>query len=99
MSEDQETVRRCIEDGDFDIEWKRGRPEVHFWPGEPIDNIVKSISLRELLLFDLRTSVPLEFFGDPLAFSPPDGGIHAEKAQLLQALIRAYDKWEKKADR
>jgi hypothetical protein len=99
MNEDQETVRRSIEDGDFDIEWIRSTPEVLFWPGEPFDTIVKRVSLRELLLRDLRTSVPLAFFGDPMAFDPPKGWVHAEQARLLQALIRAYDKWEKRAAR
>ena len=99
MNEDQETVRRCIENGDFDIEWRWGIPQVQFWSGEPFDTIVKSIGPREFLLFDLRTIVPLEFYGDPLAFDPPRSWVHAEKAQLLQALIRAYDKWEKRAVR
>ncbi len=99
MNENKEVIRHSIENGEFDIEWRRGVPEIHFWPGEPFDTIRKSVSLRELLLYDLRTNVPLEFFGDPMAFNPPRGWVHAEKAQLLQALIRAYDKWEKRAAR
>src|SRR3712207_1600131 len=99
MDETRETVRRCLEDGDFDIEWMWGAPKVHFWPGDPYGHVIKTIGLRELLLRDLETTVPLEFFGDPMAFSPPRGWVHAERIQLLQALISAYDKWEKRAVR
>ena len=97
MNEDQTIAWCCIAEGDLDLEWRSGTPEVHFWPGKPLEHLVKRISLRELLLHDLRTNVPLEFYGDPLAFDPPKGWVHAERAQLLQALIHTYDKWEKAA--
>jgi hypothetical protein len=57
MNEDQETVRRSIEDGDFDIEWIRSTPEVLFWPGEPFDTIVKRVSLSVVRVFETAGSL------------------------------------------
>ncbi len=98
-AEDQAAVQGSIEQGDFIIEWNRGEPNVHFWPAEPFSDIVKTISLRHLLLSELQVTVPLEFFGNPMDFSAPKGWVYAEQVRLLQALLRAYDEWEKRARR
>jgi hypothetical protein len=98
-TEDKAAVQGSIGQGDFTIEWKRGEPNVHFWPGEPLSDLVRTISLRHLLLSELQVTVPLEFFGNPLDFAAPKAWVHAEQVQLLQALLRTYDEWEKRARR
>ena len=98
-TEDQAAVQGSIEQGDFIIEWKRGEPNVHFWPAEPFSDIVKTISLRHLLLSELQVTVPLEFFGNPMDFAAPKDWVYAEQVRLLQALLRAYDEWEEQRAR
>jgi hypothetical protein len=98
-TEDQPAVQGSIEQGDFTIEWDRGEPNVHFWPAEPFSYIVKTISVRHLLLSELQVTVPLEFFGNPMDFAAPKEWVHAEQVRLLQALLRAYNEWEKRARR
>ena len=98
-TEDKAAVQGSIEQDDFTIEWKRGKPDVHFWPGEPFSDLVRTISLRHLLLSELQVTVPLEFFGNAMDFSAPKDWLYAEQVRLLQALLRAYDEWEKRARR
>jgi hypothetical protein len=98
-TEDRAAVQDLIEQGDFSIEWKTGEPNVHFWPGEPFEDIRKSTNLHHLLLSELQAAVPLEFFGNPMDFVAPKGWVHAEEVSLFQALLRAYDQWEKRARR
>jgi hypothetical protein len=98
-TEDEAAVQGSIKQGDFTIEWERGKPNVHFWSGEPFSDIVKTISLRHLLLSELQAAVPLEFFGNPMDFVAPKDWVHAEQVSLLQALLRAYDQWERRARR
>ncbi len=98
MKHDRRTIRDCIEAGEFDLEWTRGLPEVQFWAGEPHDDIVRNVPLRDLLLRELQVCVPRDFFGAPMEFDPPKHWHHAQKVRLLQALIAAYDTWAKKAN-
>jgi hypothetical protein len=99
VSEEWEVIRTLVEQGVFAIEWARGRPEVQFWPGEPFSHIVSRVSLRDLLQRELQVAVPREFFGNPIDFAAPDEWAYAKEVRLLQALLRAYDRWEKKARR
>lgn len=90
-TEDRAAVQDIIEQGDFTIGWKRGKPNVHFWPGDPFGDIEKSTSLRHPLLSELQVTVPLEFFGTPMDFAAPKDWVYAEQVPLLQALLRDYD--------
>ncbi len=92
----KEAIREHTENGDLFIEWTWGIPEVHFRPGEPLDHVTKRIGLRALLWDELQVVVPREFVGYPMAFDPPHEWAYARNARLMQALLRAYDKWEKK---
>ena len=42
-------------------------------------DLVRTISLRHLLLSELQVTVPLEFFGNPLYFAAPKAWVHAER--------------------
>jgi hypothetical protein len=97
MTEERQAVQDHIDGGDFGIEWTQGRPEVHFWAGEPFGDIVKAVSLRDLLFRELQVAVPREYFGNPMAFASPKDWVHAEQVRLLQALLQAYDRWERRA--
>jgi hypothetical protein len=99
VSEEWEVIRALVEQGVFAVEWTRGRPEVQFWPGERFSHMVSRVSLRDLLQRELQVAVPREFFGNPMNFAAPEEWMYAEEVRLLQALLRAYDKWEKKARR
>ena len=92
----EEALREHTKNGDLSVEWTWGKPEVHFRPGELFDHITKRIGLRALLWDELQVVVPREFVGDPMTFNPPHEWVHAGNARLMQALLRAYDKWEKK---
>jgi hypothetical protein len=99
VRDEWEAIRECIHQGSFAIEWKWGKPELQFWPGEPVSDIVGTIDLRDVLMRELQVAVPLEFFGNPMDFVGSKEWVHAQQVRLLQGLLRAYDQWERLARR